>query len=198
MFSKVSKLYRVITAVIVFLVCSISLTGYSAAPEKAVVVNGKTLKHLGSTLREYLFFDIYQLDAYSESGTCSPSEMVYTPETKMIRLTMSRHIPVNNLKWEVKKAFKRNLREDRNNRALQKKISTFLAYFKSDLDKGAAVDIIYIPGTGSIVLQNGKALGPPIPGRDFPELTWRSYFGGKTCDTRGRRAIIEQCMARNR
>ncbi len=197
MFKKIKQLRGIGGAIALVLVCSVSLPGYSSSPEPLVVVHGKPLKHLGTGLEEYLFFDIYELDAYTESGACALSDIVYTSEAKMLRLTMSRHIPVNHLKWQVKKNFERNLPKNGND-SLKKKVSTFLSYFKHDLPKGTAVDIAYVPGYGSTIKEDGRPLGPPIPGPDFPVLTWRTYFGGNTCCEQGRNMIIEQCRQGSR
>lgn len=193
MFGKIKQLRGVGGAIALIYICSISLSGYASSPDPTVVVHGKPLKHLGRGLEEYLFFDIYELDAYTESGVCSLSDIVYTAEAKMLRLTMSRNIPVNHLKWQVRKNFERNMPKQ-GNASLKKKVSMFLSYFKHDLSKGTAVDIAYVPGHGSIIKENGRTLGPPIPGRDFPELTWRTYFGGNSCCEQGRDMIIEQCL----
>ena len=188
-----SSTCKILSTAIVFLsLCSLSLTGYSA-PEKSVVVNGKTLKHLGRGLREFLFIDIYNLDAYSESGACAPGKIVYNTETKMLRLTMIRNIPVERLKSELSNTFKENMPKKGDLPALQKKIDTFLTYLKQDLTKGATMEINFVPGKGSTIKQNGKPLGPSIPGRDFAELAWRSYFGGNTCCKQVKRMVLDQC-----
>ena len=101
MFRKMKQFKGLGGAFALVLLFSVSLPGYSSSPEPMVVVHGKPLKHLGTGLEEYLFFDIYELDAYTESGVCSLSDIVYTSEAKMLRLTMSRNIPVNHLKWQV-------------------------------------------------------------------------------------------------
>ncbi len=182
---------RIVAAVfgLALLVSSVSHGGPSASNE-AVVLGGRPLKYLGTALREYLFFDIYTLEAYSESGACAPNRIVYAPEAKMVRLTMHRYVPVNHLRWQVRKTFDQNLPRQGDTSGLKQKIGSFLALFKTDLAVGTAVEIAYLPGRGITVTQNGRPLGPPIPGRDFQELTWRSFFGN-TCS--GKR-IVEQCL----
>jgi len=161
----------------------------------AVTLNGKPLKHLGTGLREYLFLDIYTLDAYSESGACAANRIVYASEAKMIRLTMRRHVPVNYLWWQAKKAFDENLPKQGDISLLKKKIYTFLVLFKTDLDEGSTVEIAYTPGKGTTIKQNGRPLGPPIPGRDFQKLTWQAFFSGNNCCEQ---MIIDQCLQASR
>ena len=88
-------------AITLALACSLSLPAYSQSPKPTVEAAGKTLKLLGRGLREFLFIDIYTLDAYSESGACAPGKIVYNTEVKLMRLTLIRKIPVKRLQSAV-------------------------------------------------------------------------------------------------
>lgn len=168
---------------------SISVPGHAAE----VVVGGKTLKLLGSSMREFLFIDIYELGAYSESGECEPGKIVYNNEAKSMHLKMARDIPKDRLTENLRGTFEANLPQKGDVAGLQKKIDDFLSRFKNDLKAGVYVEINYAPGQGTVVKENGKALGAPMPGRDFAELIWRSYFGGNTCCGTLKKNIIAQC-----
>lgn len=174
---------------------SLSLPVFAAAPPSTVTVAGKTLKLLGRGLREFLFIDIYNVDAYSESGACAPGKIVYNTEAKMLRLSMIRDIPVDRLKSELSGTFEKNMPKKGDIATLKTQIDSFLTYFKKDLKHGDTVEITFVPGKGSTVKQNGKPLGPTLPGRAFAELAWRSYFGGNTCCKQVRKMVLEQCKA---
>lgn len=165
------------------------------AEEKTVVVNGKSLKLLGTGLREFLFIDIYALSAYSESGACTPTEIVYNNETKAMHLKMIRDIPVDRLTDNLKSTFEDNMPKKGDLEALKKKVDTFLSYFKKDLTKGTVVEISYVPGRGTVATRNGKAIGPATRGKDFGELIWRSYFGSNTCCSGLKASIIKACKS---
>ncbi len=182
-------------AVSLLMAITLSLPAYSASPPSTVTVAGKTLKLLGRGLREFLLIDIYNVDAYSQSGACAPGKIVYTTEVKMLRLSMIRDIPVKRLTSELSGTFEDNMPKKGDIAALKKQIDSFLTYFKKDLKSGDQVEISYVPGKGSTVKQNGKALGPTLPGRDFAELAWRSYFGGNTCCKQVKKMVIEQCKS---
>ena len=160
---------------------------------KAETVNGKELKLLGEGLREFLFIDIYKLAAYSESGACKPTDIVYKNETKMMRLKMMRDIPADRLKSNLRSTFEDNLPQKGDIEGLKKKIDSFLSMFKDELTAGSKVDIIYTPGQGTIIKRNGKQIGHPTKGKDFSELVWRSYFGGNTCCSGLKKSIINIC-----
>ena len=160
-----------------------------------VTVGGKQLKLLGSSVREFLFIDIYNLAAYSVSGECEPGKIVYNNEPKSMRLKMVRDIPIDRLTSNLRSTFEDNYPKKGDIPGLKKKIDDLLGRFKNDLKSGASVEINYVPGQGTQVVENGKALGAPVPGRDFAELVWRSYFGGNTCCGSLKKNIIEQCKS---
>ena len=191
MFGNFFRLVTIGVAVI-SLSSPLRVHGSTSPSNEAVMLNGRALKHIGTGLREYLFLDIYTLDAYSESGACAPKRIVYDSEAKLVRFTMRRHVPIGYLWWQVKEAFKQNMPSGEADASkLEQKITSFLYLFKNDLPEGTTVEIAYVPGKGSTVTENGRALGPPIPGRDFQELAWRSFFfGGDACCEK---MIIDQC-----
>ena len=170
---------------------SMALPGTAGAGE--VVVGGKTLKMLGKSMREFLFIDIYELSAYSVSGQCEPGKIVYNNEPKSMHLKMARDIPKDRLTSNLRGTFEDNYPKKGDVEGLKKKVDEFLGRFKNDLKEGVYVEINYVPGQGTTVKENGKPLGAPVPGRDFAELVWRSYFGGNTCCGSLKRNIIKQC-----
>jgi hypothetical protein len=182
------------SALFAFAICLTALSGIAYAGNP--VVGGKSLRLIGSGLREFLFIDIYSLAAYSQSGDCAPGKIVYNNEPKSMRLKMARDIPAGRLTSNLRETFEDNLPKNGDVPGLKKKIDDFLGRFKNDLKEGAYVEINYVPGKGTSVKENGKAMGAPVPGRDFAELIWRSYFGGNTCCKSLKADIIKQCKAR--
>ena len=105
-----SKFIRLFSATAVMLsVATVSLPGFSTEAPKTVSVAGKSLKLLGSGLREFLFVDIYELHAYSESGSCSTDEIINKEEVKALHLVTMRDIPIGRLKSNLKSTFEKNL-----------------------------------------------------------------------------------------
>jgi hypothetical protein len=179
------------TMAIVFVgVSLLSLSGN--ATDSTITVNDKTLKLIGAGLREFLFIDIYRMSAYSESGDCNPSKIVYKNETKALRLKMLRGIPAERMRSTLRDTLDDNLPKDKDNTVLKQKIESFLARMDKDLDSGAYVELIYIPGQGTIAKRNGQRLGV-TPGKDFADLLWKSYFGGNSCCSSLRSSILEKC-----
>ncbi|MBN2343486.1 MAG: chalcone isomerase family protein [Deltaproteobacteria bacterium] len=163
------------------------------AVSKNKAVAGKSLKLLGTAIREFLFVDIYSLSAYSESGECSMRSVIYKSEVKALILSMKRTIPKKRLIDNLKDTFTKNLPQGKDTTELQKKINVFLSYFTKDLNKGSYVEIIYIPGQGTLLKQNGARMGQITKGKGFADLIWRSYFGPNTCCPGLKSDILEQC-----
>jgi hypothetical protein len=182
-----------------FLVCALLVVAHTAFggpspyPAKSTVA-GQSLKRIGSGLREFLFFDIYTMGAYSTSGSCDPGAIVYKDEVKYLRLDMIREISKERMRSTLRDTLLDNLPKN-NTEQMKKKIEVFLSYLKKDLQKGAVMEILYVPGKGTLLKQDGRDLGPYTTGKQFAETLWRSYFGGNTCCKSLKSDIIEQCKA---
>ena len=155
---------------------------------------GKTLKLVGRGLREFLFIDIYKMGAYSQSGECEPKSIVYRDEVKAIRLSMVRKIPADRMNDNLRESLEKNLPANAP-AELKGKIDTFLAQFKGDLASGTFIEIIYIPGKGTVAKRDGVKLGV-TPGKDFAEILWKAYFGADTCCPKLKSQIMECCKSR--
>lgn len=182
------------------LVLTVAMCVETVAPTKASAdlpknktVAGKSLKLLGTALREFLFIDIYQLSAYSESGSCKQSSVIYDSEVKMLVLSMKKTLPRERLVSTLKETFMDNLPKGKDNKLLVQKIETFLSYIKDDFQKHSYVEIIYLPDRGTMLKQNGKVLGAITKGKDFSDLIWRSYFGPNTCCPGLKSDILDEC-----
>ena len=191
---RVTAKAAIILSVILF-AGTVSPGHASAAMPKTKSVAGKSLKLLGTALREFLFIDIYKLSAYSESGECKQSSVIYKSEVKMLVLSMKKTLPKKRLVSTLRETFMNNLPEGKDNTELKNKIDVFLSYFTKDIKKGSYLEIIYIPGRGTMLKQNGAQLGKNTKGKGFSDLVWRSYFGPKTCCPGLKSDIIQECKA---
>lgn len=169
-----------------------AIAGDSPAFPPTVKVGGSAVQRIGWGLREFLFIDIYELGAYSKSGSCDPRAIVSREETRYMKLRMMRDIPKARLVSNLRKSLLKNLPANAS-AELQGKVETFLGYLKSDLKEGAIVEIVYRPGAGTTLKAGGAALGPTVPGKDFADVVWRAYFGPKTCCSSLKDDILEVC-----
>ena len=180
---------------LILLMGTISPVAQAGEMPKTKNVAGKSLKLLGTALREFLFIDIYKLSAYSESGDCKQSAVIYNSEIKMLVLSMKKTLPKDRLVSTLRETFIDNLPAGKDNTELKNKIDVFLSYFTHDIKKGSYIEIIYLPGRGTMIKQNGDQLGSITKGKGFADLVWRSYFGPNTCCPGLKSDILSECKA---
>lgn len=179
------------------LVGTLTAGGYAYAFEEAgfpatASVEGTTVKKIGAGLREFLFMDIYSMGAYSQSGTCSATAMTTKDEVRYLKLIMKRKIPKGRMTSNLRSSLEKNLPSNPSDE-LKGKIDTFISYITVDLEENSVVEIAYKPGAGTSLKLNAKTLGAAVPGKDFADTLWRSYFGPKTCCGGLKEQILEPC-----
>jgi hypothetical protein len=144
-----------------------------------VTVEGHTLNLVGAGLREKWFFDVYTMGAYTPSGKCDTRAIIKDEEVKYLRLDMHRDVSAEKMSSTIGESFEQR--------------KTFEGYFKDECSEGTVLEFVYVPGTGTILKQNGKKLGPPIEGKAFQEVLWDIYFGKDTCCEDLLEQILETC-----
>lgn len=159
---------------------------------QTTTVEGKTLKLVGAGLREKWFFNVYTMGQYTESGACGAKAQYAKDEVRYFRIDMLRDVSAEKMASTLKEAFDNNLTADAP-AELKKQVNTFTSYFKKECTKGTKLEFAYIPGTGTTLKQNGKNLGPAIPGKAFADLLWSCYFGNKTCCKDLKKQILGTC-----
>jgi len=157
-----------------------------------VTVEGKTLKRVGAGLREKWMFNVYTMGVYTESGSCDTSAIVGKDEVKYFRLDMLRNVSGEKMGSTIGGSFRDHMPAGASD-ALKQESETFQGYFKDECTKGSILEFTYVPGTGTLLKQNGKALGAPIPGADFMRVLWDIYFGGNTCCKDLKKQILSGC-----
>lgn len=148
--------------------------------ESQVTVEGQALKLVGAGLRHKFMFDVYTMGAYSASGTCSASALVNNDEPKYLRLNLLRDVAAEKMAATIGAGFDEHMPKDAP-AELKAQRQEFQGYFKNDCTKGSVLEFVYLPGTGTILKQNGRRLGNPIPGSLFAKLLWEIYFGTPSC-----------------
>ncbi len=157
-----------------------------------VTVEGKTFKLIGAGLREKWWVDVYTMGAYTESGSCKTSDIINKDEPKYLRLDMKRDVSAEKMSSTIGESFADHMPKGASAKLKQQR-RTFEKYFKSECTEGTKLEFIYLPGTGTILKQNGKRMGPPLEGVEFHRVLWDIYFGKETCCDDLKEAILEKC-----
>jgi len=159
---------------------------------KTVTIEGKQLKLIGAGLREKYWFDVYTMGAYSESGKCATSAIINTDEVKYLRLDMLRDVEAEKMVSSIDESFGNNMPKNAS-AELKKQRKTFASYFKTECKEKTVIEFTYVPGTGVIMKQNGKKLGPPLTGQAFMKVFWSLYFSKNTCCDDLKEQILKHC-----
>jgi hypothetical protein len=157
-----------------------------------VTIEGKTLKLVGAGLRKKWLVQVYAMGAYSESGKCDPKALVNTDEAKYMRLDMLRDVSAEKMANTIGDSFDEHMPKNASAQLKQQNV-TFRSYFKDECTEGTVLEFTYLPGTGTVLKQNGKQLGQPLAGPEFAHVLWDIYFGEDTCCSGLKDDILESC-----
>jgi hypothetical protein len=160
--------------------------------KKTETIEGKSLKFIGAGLREKWMFDVYAFGAYTESGKCDAKSLINTDEVKYIRLEMLRDVGAEKMANTIGDSFDKNMPAGAT-AELKGQRKTFQSYFKDEAKEGQKLEFIYVPGTGMTLKQNGKVMGPPLPGADFAKVFWSIYFSDNCADEDLKEQVLEMC-----
>ena len=162
-----------------------------------VEAGGRTLTLVGAGLRERWWFDVYTMGAYAEHRSCDPQVLIATDRAKSLRIDLLRDVDAKTMAGTLEDAFERNLPLDVP-LGLQSQVDTFLGYFRKDLEKGDRMEITYVPGVGTTLIQNQEQQGRTLEGEELADLLWSSYFSASTCCDGLKKQILAQCSQTTR
>ena len=72
---------------------------------------------------------------------------------------------------------------------IRSQIDTFLGYFEKDLEKGDSMELTYVPGVGTALMQNREQQGATMPGKGRHPVGFlfqfrNLLFGAREADSR--------------
>lgn len=157
-----------------------------------VTIDGKTMKLIGAGLREKWWVDVYTMGAYTTSGSCKTSDMINKDEPKYLRLDMLRDVSAEKMSSAIAESFSEHMPKNASAKLKQQR-KTFQAYFKKECTEKSKLEFFYLPGKGTLLKQNGKAMGPVLEGVDFIRVFWDIYFGKDSCCDDMKAQILKTC-----
>ncbi len=158
---------------------------------ETVGIAGKQLKLVGAGTRVKWLFDVYTMGAYTESGGCSLKTIRNKDEVKYLKINMLRTVSKKNMAMALNEALTNNTPNNATEE-LKKQIAKFVSYV-ARCPKGTVMEMVYVPGKGTILKHNGRQHGAAVPGRDFAKVLWDCYFSPKTCCTSLKSDILKTC-----
>jgi hypothetical protein len=162
--------------------CAAEVAGVKFAD--SVKVAGKDLQLNGLGVRTKFVFKVYAAGLYLQDKHASTVDEVMKAEgPRRIHLTMMRDISSDDFGNAFMTGLNNNL-DSKEKAKIVTQISKFGEMFSmlDSLKKGDTLDIDWIPGSGTLVLVNGKKNGDVTPDLAFYNSVLKIWLGDKPVD----------------
>jgi hypothetical protein len=184
-----------------------SLSGMSASAQTVEVGNvkyessvdlaGQKLQLNGAGIRYKFVVKVYTAGLYLTTKASTTAEVLAAPGPKRIHISMLRDIDGN----ELGKLFTKGMEDNAPREEFVKSINGVLKLSeifasRKQLNNGDNFSVDYVPGLGSTVLLNGKAIGETIKEPEFFSAMLRIWLGDKPADTGLKEALLGVKKAR--
>lgn len=145
----------------------------------------------GVGVRAVAWFKGYAAGLYLGAKAATPAQVLATPGAKRLQLRMLIDVPAKEFVKAVDVGIARNTPEAEH-AALAERRAAFDAQIQAfgTVDKGAVVDLDYLPGRGLQMSLNGHPAGPAIPGADFYAAVLLIFLGDKPVDKRLKAGLL--------
>lgn len=150
--------------------------------DDAMTVGGKSLTLNGLGVRHKLV-KVYAIGLYLTEKKSSTPDVLALTGPKRFRMVTLREITSDELAQAVLAGINKNLDKDEKTKYVSQ-LTKFGELF-NEVEGGKKGDVIigdYIPGTGTVVLFNGKPLGQPLPDLGFYNAILRIWIGNNPAD----------------
>ncbi len=159
--------------------------------EPAVDLAGQKLQLNGAGIRYKFVVKVYTAGLYLSSKASTTAEALAAPGPKRIHISMLRDIDGN----ELGRLFTRGMEDNAPREEFVKSINGVLKLSeifasRKQLNNGDSFFVDYVPGLGSTVLVNGKAIGETIKEPEFFSALLRIWLGEKPVDAGLKDALL--------
>ncbi|WP_438961745.1 chalcone isomerase family protein [Nonlabens sp.] len=149
--------------------------------EQSVTVQGQELSLNGAGLREKLWYDLYVGALYTTVKSDDGNKMVDADLPMVITLDITdENVTQEKMKEAVTNGFSDSC-TNKERKAIQSEINTFIGFFKDAIVEGDEFQIAYVPGKGTMVSKNGNDLGT-ISGLNFKRGLFGIWLGDDPAD----------------
>lgn len=158
---------------------------------QSVQVGGSTLLLNGAGTRYRLVVKVYTAGLYMAARTGSAEAALAAPGPKRLHVTMLRDIDAN----ELGRLFTRGMQDNTPAGEWSRVIPGTLRMSdifsaKKRLATGENFSVDFVPGQGTTVLVNGRAMGEPIREPEFFTALLRIWLGGNPADAALKEALL--------
>lgn len=166
--------------------------------EPNLTLAGSPLLLNGAGIRYKAVFKVYTAGLYLAARAATPEAVLAAPGPKRLHVVMLRDIDAN----ELGKLFTRGMQDNSTREEFARAIpgtirmgEIFAA--KKKLAPGEHFGVDWVPGTGTVVLVNGKPQGEPIREPEFYNGLLRIWLGKSPADSQLKQALLGQAPQRS-
>ncbi len=159
--------------------------------EQAIKLGDQTLQLNGAGTRYKAVFQVYTAGLYLSAKANTAEAVLGAPGPKRLHIVMLREVDGNELGRLFTKGIEQNASRDEFAKAINGvlRVAEIFSSRKS-LTAGEHFTIDFIPGTGSVVLLNGKPQGAPIKEPEFYSALLRIWLGKSPADEQLKDALL--------
>lgn len=178
------------------LFCTQAATAVEVAGVKlddSINVAGQNLRLNGAGIRSKVIFKVYAIGLYLSDKKMTTAEVMAAPGARRVTLAMLRNVGSN----DFSKAFSSGIEDNTNaaeRAALAPSMAKFNAMFVSvaELKQGDVLNVDWLPGSGMVVLLNGKRILEPIVDQAFYNVVLRIWLGENPVDDKLKRQLLAE------
>ena len=161
----------------------------SAADLPAQVKVGNDVLSLNGTgVRKKTLLSLYTAGLYLKEKSKSASEIIRADEPMSIRIKItSKFVSRDNLTSALKDGFQKST--NRRTESLREEIQTFTGFLSGDIKMGDVFDLVYMPGTGVVVLKNGKRRGT-VGDLEFKQALFGIWLSNQPADSNLKKGLL--------
>jgi hypothetical protein len=145
----------------------------------------------GAGTRYRFVIKVYTAGLYLPAKAETPEAVLAMAGPKRLHVVMLRDIDAN----ELGRLFTRGMQDNAPKEEFAQSINGTLKLAdifaaKKKLTKGESCSIDFVPGTGTVILVNGKVTGEPIPEPEFFRALLRIWLGPNPADNQLKDALL--------
>ena len=159
--------------------------------EPAPQVAGSKLQLNGAGVRYKAVFKVYAAALYLNAKATTPEAVLAAPGPKRMQIVMLRDIDGN----ELGKLFTRGMQDNAPREEFSKSIAGTMKMSdifsaRKKLLTGESFSIDWLPGTGTVIMVNGKPAAEPIKEPEFYSAMMKIWLGKSPADAQLKDALL--------
>ncbi len=188
----------IILAALTAVLLNVPLAGRAQTTEVAgvkfpntVQVANSRLQLNGAGIRYKVVFKVYAAALYLADKAATPEAVLASPGPRHLQIVMLREIDAN----ELGRLFTRGMEQNATREDFAKSIPGIMRMSdvfssRKKLVAGESFAVEWVPGTGTVILVNGKPAADPIKEPEFYATLMRIWLGPSPADAQLKEALL--------